>query len=86
MLLAPRSSRSHVFLAVSFSVKHDGLSERGTTRNLNVRRKAGKKSGQTTRWRVNGPTKLVYVCSGIKPIVDTTVSVYFSYSEGGGTY
>ena len=34
VLLAPRISRGHFFLAVSFRVTHDGLSERGTTRSL----------------------------------------------------
>ena len=33
ILLAPRSSRGHFFLAVFFRVTRDGLSEKGTTRS-----------------------------------------------------
>ena len=34
VLLAPRVSRGHFFLAVFVRVTHDGPSERGTTRSL----------------------------------------------------
>jgi len=44
--LAPRISRAAIFfLAVFFRVTHDGLSERGTTRRLEKRRKAIKGFG-----------------------------------------